>query len=82
MLAFLPNLGKMPVPATQNVSVILNNDAFHEGPASDFDWSDNKPTSVHGWREMQPGEILHSEHRLAHRRGNVKLLKGNGGMHL
>ena len=79
MLAFLPNVGKMPVPADKNVSVILNNDKFHEGPASDFDWSGEKPTSVMGWREMQPGEVLHSEHRLPQRRGNVKLLKLQGG---
>lgn len=78
MLAFLPNFGTMPVPAEKNVSVILNNDAFHEGPASDFDWSGSTKTSVQGWREMMPGETLHSEHRLAHRRGNQKLVRHPG----
>ncbi|MBU2979032.1 hypothetical protein [Alteromonas sp. C1M14] len=80
MLTFLPNFGKMPVEANKNVSVILNNESFYEGPAIDFDWSGDKPTSVQGWREMQPGEVLHSEHRLPHRRGNSRLMKHNGGI--
>lgn len=71
-LAFIPNLGRMPVPAQQPVSVILNNDKFYEGPASDFEWEGEQPESVHGWREIQPDEVLHSEHRLPKRRGNIR----------
>ena len=73
MLAFFPNLGSMPVEPHQNVSVILNNDRFHEGPASDFDWEGSNTNSVQGWREMQPGEVLHSEHRIPKIRGNIRI---------
>ena len=71
MLAFLPNIGRMPVNENQNVSVILQNERFFEGPAKDFNWEGNGPDVVEGWREMLPGEVLHSEHRLPHRRTRV-----------
>ncbi|WP_296053386.1 hypothetical protein [uncultured Alteromonas sp.] len=81
MLAFFPNLGSMPVSPDQNVSVILNNDHFHEGPAGDFQWQEGSSDSVQGWREMQPGEVLHSEHRLPNRRGNIRIQRGNDHAH-
>jgi hypothetical protein len=71
MMAFLPNFGSMPVSENQNVSVILYNERFYEGPAKDFNWDDTSPDGVEGWREMQPGEQLHSEHRLPHRQRRV-----------
>ena len=71
MLSFLPNFGRMPVSAEQNVSVILQDDSFFEGPAKDFEWEGKGPNVVEGWREMLPGEVLHSEHRLPHRRTRI-----------
>ena len=36
MMSFLPNFGQMPVSEEQNVSVILQDDSFFEGPAKDL----------------------------------------------
>lgn len=75
MLAFFPNVGRMPVDKAQNVSVLTNDGSFFEGPASDFDWEGSGPLAVEGFREMMPGEVLHSEHRLPQRRGNHRVLQ-------
>lgn len=77
MLAFIPNFGRCPVAENQLVSVLTNAGSFFEGPASDFNWEDEGPQGVEGWREMLPGEVLHSEHRMPHRRGNCRVLKGS-----
>lgn len=73
MLSFSPNIGRMPVSDKQNVSVLLRDESFHEGPAKDFEWEGQGPKVVSGWREMGPDEVLHSEHRLPQRR--VRVLK-------
>lgn len=71
MLSFLPNVGRMPVDKNQNVSVILNDKRFFEGPAKDFVWEGDGDDVVEGWREMLPGEVLHSEHRIHKRRNRI-----------
>lgn len=65
-MSFFPNIGFQPVKDHVNVSVIMNDGTFEEGPANQWYWEMHSKRHIDQWRKMQPSEVLHDEHRPKH----------------